>query len=596
MQKYPGNNTSGKIIGSLLIGLSLILAFWTAYFPIRFSNDPWWHIKSGKVFVEQIREHGSLPDHDLFTLNGDQVPWIHHEWLSDMMIYGIYCAVGIPGLVIVKALGIAFLAGMIAWVLRRHRTSLGWCAAGALFAILMAQVSLYLRPHLLTYAFVVLWMDLMWRLKRSPRPMRIVAVACITEILWINLHGGAIIGIVLTAIALLEEIWWRLTGAPDDVQSDHELRRKATVYCFGGVTLASLMNPYGYQIHMLPGVVLRDEWLVGLIGELAPPDLKFVLGLRLILFTSILLLMFPIRRVSPFNVLTLLFFTMEATKHVRHIPLLAVTSAVVLFPVIEDALCWLKERITSTENLPNSIRPPLTKIFELRLDAIAAFLCIAYTMGWTLAGHAEGSIWRKNWSDRKIAWTRGYQPLSYPEGAVNYILYHKLAGPMFHDDNFAGYLIYRLSPETMHVYTDSRYDLFGSYYAKEQLAVRSASPEPPGLYAENGKWFSYSELYLDQIGDKKQRENLWRKHAMDLKSKETLDWLDSGKPYWQWVLDDKYNFNLILLYENSNHHYDRIQDVLESPNSGWKVEYRKNGYVLYQRDPGKKEDSSKPGQ
>ena len=576
-------------LGRLLIMLAVMLGFWTAYFPVRFSNDPWWHIKSGQVFYEHFREHSSFPTHDLFTLRGDEVPWIHHEWLSDMLIYGVYSAVGLPGLVMVKSLGIAALAGLIVWVLRRRGCSPAWAAVGGLFAILMSQVSLFLRPHLLTYGFIVIWMELMGRLKNSPKPMRIVWIATGMEVLWINLHGGGILGIVLTAIALMEEVWWWIVGAPGDVNSVAVERRRSTVLCFAFVTLASFCNPYGYQIHLLPGVVLNDSWLMRLIGELDPPNLKAVLGLRIILFVSIGFLLTPKLRARPFEVLALLFFALQGSRHVRHIPLLAVSAAVVLPPVIQQATDWIVERMKSHGDLPQRLAVITRRFFTWRLDALVAFLLVGYTMGYTLAGSAEGGIWNRNWQDRGYAQRLGYWPGGYPEGAVNYLLYHNLEGPMFHDDNFAGYLIYRLAPERMRVYTDSRYDLFGSVYAKEQLAVRGVSTEPFGLYADDGVWFDLDTLGISRNPyeqNDEQRQILWRSAAEQLNAPDGLAWIESGKPYWKWVLDDKYNFNLVMLYRNN----DRLEGQLRQPDSGWKVAYEDGnpsaGYVLFERDAG----------
>ncbi len=579
----PSSVDRQRLIGLFLAVSASLLAFWTAYFPIRFSNDPWWHIKGGKVLWDHLCEHGSLPRYDLFTLKGDEVRWINHEWLSDMLMYGAYSGLGLPGLMALKAAGVAGLCALIVFILRQRGCSLAWAGVGGLFAILMAQVSLFLRPHLLTYAFVAIWMELMMRLKRSDRPGRLLGVCFAVELLWINLHGGGILGILLCCIAFAEDIWWWFTGAPPGVETDNARRMKRTLACLGITVVASLLNPYGYQVHLLPAVVLRDPILLQLIGELDAPSLQFVLGLKILYAVLILLLLTPARRSRPFEILTLLFFTHEATKHVRHIPLLAVTSALVLTPLIQQTLEWFDLRAHEKKQVPRRILACVRAMTAWRVDAFVAFLLVAYTMGWNLAGNHNASIWARNWDDKTYTARLGYKPAGYPTGAVDYLLRNKLSGPMFHDDNFAGYLIYRLAPETMRVYTDSRYDLFGSYYAKEQLAVRGAWSEPYGLYADDGRWFAVHELGIPERVQGAERALFWRTAAQRVESAETLAWLDSGKPYWRWVLDDKYAFNLIMLYRNN----DDVEAVLRKPGSGWDVAYESGtsraGYVLFQR-------------
>jgi hypothetical protein len=55
--------------------------------------------------------------------------------------------------------------------------------------------------------------------------------------------------------------------------------------------------------------------------------------------------------------------------------------------------------------------------------------------------------------------------------AVDFILKARLPGRMFNADNCAGYLIWRLSPEHYQVFTDSRFDIFGQDFLRDEQSV-----------------------------------------------------------------------------------------------------------------------------
>ena len=150
---------------------------------------------------------------------------------------------------------------------------------------------------------------------------------------------------------------------------------------------------------------------------------------------------------------------------------------------------------------------------------------------------------------------------------------------MFNHDNFAGYLIWRLSPEHMPVFTDSRYDLWGSKYAKEELGVFDIWKIPLGAYAPSGEWYEFRREwtrddvihFITQIGKLEQFPEIQR-------------WYESKKPYWQYILD-KYNVNFIISYEGYP-----IDQMLRNEFHGWFLIYddtitygKTGGYVIYLR-------------
>src|SRR5689334_9290536 len=84
---------------------ALLLLGW--FSPASSDSDTWWTLKTGQY----IAQHHKLPVPDPFsftTYAGGLSPneavmtdyTLKHEWLAELLLYGIYAAAGFPGLVL----------------------------------------------------------------------------------------------------------------------------------------------------------------------------------------------------------------------------------------------------------------------------------------------------------------------------------------------------------------------------------------------------------------------------------------------------------------------------------------------------------------
>ncbi len=559
-----GRVDTSRVIGIVLCLMALGLDFFSGFFPVRSSNDPWWHLKTGKVLAEYMGEHGfAFPPTDVFTLTGSDVEWVNHEWLADLALYGVYMLGGLQLCVAIKSLLLAATGLVIILTLRREGCRLGWCAVGALLTILVAQTTLYLRPPILTYLFVVVFV---WILRSFPRsPWRFTILLTIIEIIWVNLHGGALLGVVFCGFYVVDRFWKWLQFRWGMENDAHHVFVPALT-CFVLVGLGSLVNPWGYEIHLLPGRVLNDHWLVSRLGELAPPNLRYATGMRLLLCGFLLMPFLRGKRIGLFRAQILLFLGYQAFMYMRQIPLFALVAVPIVVERLDASTRWLSDRlIVARHQFAHSLGRGIRTF-----DAVVVFIFAAYYLGWN-PPYVQ-ALWPRNLEDLPALLEEGYVPAGYPEGAVNFILYHRIPGPIMHNDNFAGYLIWRLSPEIMPVFTDTRFDLFGSRYAKEERAVIEVRDEPEGFYRRDGQWFPMRE--------NPSRED-WRQIAELGVDPDVTAWFKSGKPYWKYVLD-KYNINIIMVYCT----HDPIDVYLRSGDHGWKAVYnrREQGYEVFLAD------------
>ena len=561
-------NRGMRLITGTMIVITLAGAFWAGMFPIRGSNDPWWHFKTGEYLWNYFQEHGfKFPPYDVFTYTGENIPWINHEWLSDLIFWGMYQLGGFQAAVVMKALVLTLTIAL--FILYMHRNGVGWKVAclGAILVLLASQGSLFLRPPIFTYLFIVIFLHIILCFQLGEYTKTAFVLGIVAEIAWVNLHGGAIIGILLVFFWWVSDLWFCLiTWMKENPTGPSIQRLNTSSGMLAAVTAASFVNPFTYLVHLLPLKVMGDRWLLENIGEMQSPNMQHYNEFELLILGLFLLPMMRAGSIWVYEGLAVVFFGHEALNHTRHIPLFALVAT----PPLMSALA--EERKTL---IPEADAGPAQAGFwgtmlgwvkwglRYHVDVFLIFVLVAYTFG-----ARPGKIWNRNLHDFEYLVEKGYIPGMYPENTVNFILYNNLQGPMFNHDNFAGYLIWRLSPEKIKLFTDSRYDLWGSQFAKEEEGMYGGRMYPLGYYDSRGRWWGIDPYQM------RSREDVL---ALGKNDPEIVRWYESKKEYWEYILD-KYRVNFIISYDIRNVHY-----ILNQKYMGWVLIYHEGGYVIHVR-------------
>ncbi|MGE5849735.1 MAG: hypothetical protein ACM362_06395, partial [Candidatus Methylomirabilota bacterium] len=104
-----GPRILGLVVG-LLLAAHLILV---GFFPIS-SEDTWWHLKQGELYVTSR----SLPAQDPFAFTTEGRQWIHYSWAADILFYLVYRAAGLDGLVLFRLCLFLLIAFVLYRILR----------------------------------------------------------------------------------------------------------------------------------------------------------------------------------------------------------------------------------------------------------------------------------------------------------------------------------------------------------------------------------------------------------------------------------------------------------------------------------------------
>ncbi len=412
---------------------------------LRPAGDPdlWWHLQTGK----QIIETGTIPHADLYSSTMIGKEWIAHEWLTESILYLIYEKLGMIPLI--SLFSAVITAAFYFAFLRAGEASRPYIAGFVVFIGAVASAPLWgIRPQMISLLLTSIFLFLLDNYEKDRKVKWLIAMPLIM-VLWVNLHGGFIIGIGIIGIYLAGNLLTLLAGTKKG-----EVKRKESwspsFSLFGTVilcTLAALINPNSYKILIYPFQTISDPAMQELIVEWFSPDfhnliwLPFgLLVLSLIGFGSA-----GKKSVSLTRILLVVVATFAAFRSVRHIPLFAIASA----PILADLIA------TSIKvNAGKEAGKPLFRWLN-------TVLILAVFVG---AGVVLSRLPQEQ-SKKEFE--------TFPAGAVTWLLENRPAGRLFNSYTWGGYLIWKLYPDYP-VYIDGRADVYGAEFFSHFASIYSA--------------------------------------------------------------------------------------------------------------------------
>lgn len=234
-ERQTASVASGLAFGGpeLLIGVGMLLACFVATVGTPADPDLWGHLTFGRDIVATR----AIVQSDRYSFTSDR-PWTNHEWLSEVTYFLTYRMGGPVGLIAFKCAATILMIGLLWWHLRRFNPAT-WVLALLLFLAFVGthwRVST-VRPQLFS---VLLFTSLVIAITEADAGRRrLLWCLPLLMVLWVNLHGGWIVGVGTLGI-------WTGLGILDRAIS----ARERLVMAIVGITtlLATLMNPYGFEL------------------------------------------------------------------------------------------------------------------------------------------------------------------------------------------------------------------------------------------------------------------------------------------------------------------------------------------------------------
>lgn len=386
-------------------------------------NDTWWHLRAGREIVATGRV--SLTDTWSHTAAG--AVWPNHEWLTEVVFYGLYRLGGLP-LLTAACAALIVLAYAVAW---RQMRGTEVVRGLLLVAALSASTSVWaVRPQVITlFLFSLTLAALLNRRELLLPPLFLV---------WANLHGAVALGLVLV-------------GAAAAAAALGDRRRLPRLLGTGAAcALATFITPLGVRYWPEVLISLRrsqvnaiDEWQA---PTLAPEFAVFWLALAALAAVTVRYRR-RLREFTPaFLVIASALLALLALRAVRNVPLFLLVAGVAATRV-------------PPAHAPDTSAPVTRGRAAVHLAVLAASVVLAAVL--------VGRQWRADPSP--LGWT----PMS--AAAANAI-----AGcppPIYNPYNEGGFILW-FAPE-QRVFLDSRQDPYPVSLVQAHLhAERSGEMAP----------------------------------------------------------------------------------------------------------------------
>jgi hypothetical protein len=303
-------------VGSIGVFVGCLLPWRTAIRTGQF-DDSFWHHAAG---LWMIRHH-EVMTRDVFSYSVTGHSWITPEWGYSFLLAGTVRVIGPVGFWLLSA-GVATLTVVTVAVLCRMHGA-GWLWTGVLSIEVGAAVTLFLddRPQVVSYFLVAALLVL---LAAGKRRRAVLAVTPFLFVLWGNLHGSFLLGLVILG---LEAVVAFLPARMGRLSVDRPLVRRDALLLLLGSGLATLVNPFGFGVYSSALGISSNSVVRQLIGEWQSPDFHNATTMVLIVVPLALTLAYllfskgPVPAVELALTVFLLVATLEAT---RFLPYLAI--------------------------------------------------------------------------------------------------------------------------------------------------------------------------------------------------------------------------------------------------------------------------------
>lgn len=482
--------SSADLIFIAFLGL---LAFTSLSMRLLSDAGIGWHIRCGQLI---LATH-TVPRIDPFSSTMHGQPWFAWEWLFDIIVGWLERVGGLNAVVLFAALIIATVYACTFRLLLRRGTSLLLALILTLLAASAAMIHFQARPHVLSWLLTLAWFYILESSddqpdqRQSSTRARLLWFLPLLMLIWVNVHGGFLIGFVLLAIYWLDSAWKYLRPGADrfedilrTIQAGHRFRSLSLIGLISAAV--TLVNPYGFKLHIHIYRYLSNRFLMDHIDEFQSPNFHYAAQkcFAALLLLAIVALAAKCHKAGLSHILVVMFAVSSGLYASRNIPVASLLLVLMIGPWLSGAI----ENYTATRAIRggSQLAGQSSANFFQRMQAVEFSLrghlwpLAAVILSFWIAVHggAFGSSQLMN---------AQFDPQRFPVSAVSALEKCVRRGPLLAPDYWGGYLIYRFYPKA-EVVVDDRHDLYGEQFLKSYLKM---------IHAEAG-WQDFLEQHPAQ--------------------------------------------------------------------------------------------------
>jgi type IV secretory pathway VirB2 component (pilin) len=385
---------------------------------------------------------------DLYSFSKPNAPWYAWEWLTDVLDGSLHRVAGLKGIVLLAAVLIGLFALSLVRRMVSRDTHLFVALVVALLSVGGSSIHFLARPHLMTLLLlsISIWVIEEDRKHASSTIWWLVPLTAV----WTNLHGGFLSVIVVLGLATVGsaiEAWFGSNGTIRDAVRYGKL----TLAC----AAASLVNPYGWNLHKHVVEYLRSDWIRSVIQEFQSPVFRSenMLQFEALMLIGLIVAGAQFRRWKVVEGLWIVFWAHMALGSVRHAPIFVTVTAPIIASQLSD---WWN---TWTAHVKKSSLPGILNL--MAADAIKGF---RRTSAWPALAVAVLIL-----LGPPMKWPHDFPEFVFPVKIVRAHSDLILKSRVLTTDQWADYLIY-VNP-AQKVFIDGRSDFYGPEVGNDYLRL-----------------------------------------------------------------------------------------------------------------------------
>lgn len=380
--------------------------------------DLWWQLACGREMVGNL----TLLQSDVFSHTMPGTPWINFEWLSQIILYVIYSIGGLTGLWVAKVCVCLLIIGILTALLQRFHIQGPWLWLLVCAGSLALKSRLYDRVELISLVFFPVLIALLASVKTSPliSPKKIPWIVGALMVVWVNLHGGFLYGIIVIGSFCVGARW--MNPKADFIPVFDRSLMMALI--------AMLINPLGpgvvavfveHWVQVMSGPSVIEEW-----GTPSVQQAPFFWALFVALVLGLVASSVKAPKQTRFWSVAVLLFAVWGTRSLRNT---AYSSIVIIFFIADIVQSW----------------PPMKMVLGRerikRWGWVVALLLLSLFIS---------QEYKKPWNREVVQESR------FPFGACQFIQEHDLKGTLYNTYHFGGAIEWVLG-KSMPVFMDGRY-------------------------------------------------------------------------------------------------------------------------------------------
>ncbi|MDY0223213.1 MAG: hypothetical protein RBR67_18960 [Desulfobacterium sp.] len=442
--------TSKWLIPSLGVLPFLILPVTLLFAPDKMLRDPGvgWHLAAGHYMLD----HLVILDHDIFSFSQQGQPWVTMEWLFQCFAATLDKIGGLPLVSVVAALIYGSLPIMLYKNMIKKNVNI-YLALVMIFVVFFGLSGhCHARPHIFTYFFFIILTDKVFSYDRNEISTASLFSFIPVMIFWCNLHGGFLVAIACAGLAFLVSLYQFLR-----FRQKKDRDKTKVFFLLGlGITLATLVNPLGWNLHISLFKVLSSD-LLHQWNEFASPDFNSgSLDETLFLFLILgffLILYWKKNEITVLEITFLLFFLYQSLHAVRHMFLFFLLAIPIMARELTDLISSHDNRFTRRSEMILAEQKQIKgdRIYIPIMCGIFIILSLAYP-----------TLFKNDfYSSKRLTSDAG----RYIEQNMD-----RFKRP-FNTMDIGGALIYHFWPG-IHVFADDRLDYYGDdFFNKHYMPV-----------------------------------------------------------------------------------------------------------------------------